>query len=238
MNFGKKKGSVLTTRLRQSLCLCGKRDSNPHAFRHRNLNPARLPIPSFPRILNDNSGLRSPCQLHLNRHYQINRNYNLTRPDLSSSTDLPDPADDIFVNPDQKISAHAHTDQFRNGKCPPDQIHITAERQQIGNRQKHAELSGNRNNHAVYTISQGLEHTSHHNTIPCKAKAQANSAQSRHANLQKLRCSIKQPNQRTWYRFHHKQTCQHDPHGIPDTAFHGSDHPLSLSRSIIVGRQT
>ena len=29
---------------------CGKRDLNPHALRHRNLNPARLPIPSFPQL--------------------------------------------------------------------------------------------------------------------------------------------------------------------------------------------
>ena len=28
---------------------CGRRESNPHDFRHRNLNPARLPIPPRPR---------------------------------------------------------------------------------------------------------------------------------------------------------------------------------------------
>ena len=29
-------------------CWCGRRDSNPHGLRHRNLNPARLPVP--PRL--------------------------------------------------------------------------------------------------------------------------------------------------------------------------------------------
>ena len=28
---------------------CGRRDSNPHDFRHRNLNPARLPVPPRPQ---------------------------------------------------------------------------------------------------------------------------------------------------------------------------------------------
>ncbi len=28
---------------------CGRRDSNPHDFHHRNLNPARLPVPPRPR---------------------------------------------------------------------------------------------------------------------------------------------------------------------------------------------
>src|SRR5215831_1483260 len=28
---------------------CGRRDSNPHDLRHRNLNPARLPVPPRPR---------------------------------------------------------------------------------------------------------------------------------------------------------------------------------------------
>src|SRR3954447_17131257 len=28
---------------------CGRRDSNPHNFRHWNLNPARLPVPPRPR---------------------------------------------------------------------------------------------------------------------------------------------------------------------------------------------
>ena len=28
---------------------CERRDLNPHAFRHRNLNPARLPIPPLSR---------------------------------------------------------------------------------------------------------------------------------------------------------------------------------------------
>src|ERR1700677_808258 len=28
---------------------CGRRDSNPHDFGHRNLNPARLPVPPRPR---------------------------------------------------------------------------------------------------------------------------------------------------------------------------------------------
>src|SRR5262249_16705319 len=28
---------------------CGRRDSNPHDFRHGNLNPARLPIPPRPQ---------------------------------------------------------------------------------------------------------------------------------------------------------------------------------------------
>jgi hypothetical protein len=28
---------------------CGRRDSNPHDFRHGNLNPARLPVPPRPR---------------------------------------------------------------------------------------------------------------------------------------------------------------------------------------------
>jgi hypothetical protein len=27
---------------------CGRRDSNPHDFHHRNLNPARLPVPPRP----------------------------------------------------------------------------------------------------------------------------------------------------------------------------------------------
>src|SRR6476660_4653273 len=31
---------------------CGRRDSNPHDFRHWNLNPARLPIPPRPRRAN------------------------------------------------------------------------------------------------------------------------------------------------------------------------------------------
>src|SRR5215831_3897602 len=30
---------------------CGRRDSNPHDLRHRNLNPARLPVPPRPRAL-------------------------------------------------------------------------------------------------------------------------------------------------------------------------------------------
>src|SRR4029077_9419383 len=30
-------------------CWCGRRGSNPHDFRHGNLNPARLPIPPRPR---------------------------------------------------------------------------------------------------------------------------------------------------------------------------------------------
>ena len=30
------------------ICWCGRRDSNPHDFHHRNLNPARLPIPPRP----------------------------------------------------------------------------------------------------------------------------------------------------------------------------------------------
>ena len=29
---------------------CGRRDSNPHNFRHWNLNPARLPIPPRPLL--------------------------------------------------------------------------------------------------------------------------------------------------------------------------------------------
>ena len=33
------------------LAWCGRRDSNPHDFRHGNLNPARLPIPPRPRAL-------------------------------------------------------------------------------------------------------------------------------------------------------------------------------------------
>src|SRR6516165_12747948 len=31
------------------LVWCGRRDSNPHDFRHGNLNPARLPIPPRPQ---------------------------------------------------------------------------------------------------------------------------------------------------------------------------------------------
>jgi hypothetical protein len=31
------------------LAWCGRRDSNPHDFRHGNLNPARLPVPPRPQ---------------------------------------------------------------------------------------------------------------------------------------------------------------------------------------------
>src|SRR6202167_6767238 len=34
---------------RTTACWCGRRGSNPHDFRHGNLNPARLPIPPRPR---------------------------------------------------------------------------------------------------------------------------------------------------------------------------------------------
>src|SRR5215831_418652 len=34
-----------------TLAWCGRRDSNPHDLRHRNLNPARLPVPPRPRAL-------------------------------------------------------------------------------------------------------------------------------------------------------------------------------------------
>src|SRR5690242_14743600 len=35
---------------------CGRRDSNPHNFRHWNLNPARLPVPPRPREVHHRSG--------------------------------------------------------------------------------------------------------------------------------------------------------------------------------------
>ena len=40
-------GSLATT-ARSGRAWCGRRDSNPHDFRHGNLNPARLPIPPRP----------------------------------------------------------------------------------------------------------------------------------------------------------------------------------------------
>src|SRR4051812_18251547 len=36
-------------RKRCSRAWCGRRDSNPHNFRHWNLNPARLPVPPRPQ---------------------------------------------------------------------------------------------------------------------------------------------------------------------------------------------
>ena len=39
---------------------CGQGDLNPHALRHRNLNPARLPIPSCPQRI----GLRTAPSYH------------------------------------------------------------------------------------------------------------------------------------------------------------------------------
>ena len=64
------KGSALLARMRGRLPArgrstrrvdpggwCGRRDLNPHDFRHWNLNPARLPVPPRPQIHNRRSGL-------------------------------------------------------------------------------------------------------------------------------------------------------------------------------------
>ena len=46
---------------------CGRRDSNPHDFHHRNLNPARLPVPPRPpRARHSPRGLQR-IQLYSNR---------------------------------------------------------------------------------------------------------------------------------------------------------------------------
>src|SRR5689334_12694993 len=39
-----------TRRLESREGWCGRRDLNPHDFRHWNLNPARLPVPPRPRL--------------------------------------------------------------------------------------------------------------------------------------------------------------------------------------------
>jgi hypothetical protein len=51
LSFGRARPGVLYSASANSLILrwCGRRGSNPHDFRHGNLNPARLPIPPRPR---------------------------------------------------------------------------------------------------------------------------------------------------------------------------------------------
>ena len=51
--------------LKSTLKWCGRRDSNSYTLRHRNLNPARLPIPPRPHINNvgDPSEIRTPDPL-------------------------------------------------------------------------------------------------------------------------------------------------------------------------------
>ncbi len=51
-------GPLRPARIHQPLCWCGRRDSNPHDFRHWNLNPARLPIPPRPQGATTGSILR------------------------------------------------------------------------------------------------------------------------------------------------------------------------------------
>ena len=55
LNFALKSKKNLSCLGRQKRFLnwCGWRGLNPHALRHRNLNPACLPIPSHPRIIQD-----------------------------------------------------------------------------------------------------------------------------------------------------------------------------------------
>src|SRR3954454_803510 len=49
---------------------CGRRDSNPHDFRHWNLNPARLPIPPRPRGGAQAAALRVAALYHAARAAQ------------------------------------------------------------------------------------------------------------------------------------------------------------------------
>ena len=95
-------------------------------------------------------------------------------------------ADDIPMNPHQEIGTHAKADQLSYGKGPPDQIHVAAQGEQPRHGQQHAELSGNGHQHAVYTVSQRLKDTAYHDTVPCKAEAQAYGAQGRNPYHQKL----------------------------------------------------
>src|SRR4051812_48513848 len=59
---------------------CGRRDSNPHNFRHWNLNPARLPIPPRPR---EKHPIRPRCRER--------RAYNMRPPVRSKKMTLFDP---------------------------------------------------------------------------------------------------------------------------------------------------